>query len=155
MVPPMETQQAAEISGRLAQKMQATDELRWTIRTALQEFPSEPAEVWLPKDTRAAHWLSAGVLATITAEKGIAQIKARPVDTGGWSLEAAYQSGQLGAPLAHPGLRSTWLFSLPRGEKFEAAGEIVFRGDEPGEIDAGEKLARAIALRMMQGHLRV
>jgi hypothetical protein len=147
----METQQAAEISGRLAQEMQATDETRWMTWQALQQFPSEPSEVWLPEGAHTAHWLSESVLATMTVENGTAQIKARPVEAGAWSLAVGYQSESLGGPMAHPGLRSSWLFKLPGTEEFEVSGEIIFRGDNPGEIDAGEKLARAVALRMMQG----
>jgi hypothetical protein len=151
MLPPLTARQANRIGGEFAQAIEATDETRWAILAALQEFPSEPSEVWLSKEDRAVHWLSIGALVTVTVPADATPcIRARAVAGGdAWSLEVIYQSGQIGRVVVHPGLKSSWSFSLPSAEKFEVSGEIAFTGGEAVEIDAGEIFGRSLASRMM------
>jgi hypothetical protein len=145
----MERQKAVDIGGHLAQAIEASRETQWAIVTALQVFPGEATQNSLSSEKDAIHWLSANVLVTATAGDATAELKARPVNTGSWSLTVTYEAGQLGAVLKHPGLRSRWAFHLPGGETVEVNGEIVFKGGDDPEIDAGEQLARGIAAQMM------
>lgn len=145
----MERARALDIGGQLAQAIEASGETQWAITTALQVFPSEAIHASLSNAKDAIHWLSANVLVTATAGDATAELKARPVDAGTWSFVVAYESGQLGTVLKHPGLRSRWAFQLPGGETLEVNGEIVFKGGDDPEIDASEQLARGIATQMM------
>lgn len=147
----MDETQAHAIGERLARAIGASSEDRWAIKAALMQFPSDGANYWLPRESFTVQWLDGQALVAATAVDGAGlRVHARPIVVGEWLFDVSFESASLDdAGFAHPGLKARWSFQLPNRETFEIDGETLVSRDSSNPNEA-EKLARQIALRMME-----